>query len=189
MFAQEISGQNAHTFDPVLLERLLVYARRRLSRTFGQRLEAAEDYVHRAIELTLSGKRRCDASADMFRHLGAVISSLVSHDAESEANRLTVTWPVGGDGNPIDVACEQPSAEERLVGQASGDEQAELVVRVLSTLSDEPDLAAFVRLLMASPALPAPREMAKRLGVPVDEIYTMRKRLQRRLRFLHKVAS
>ena len=117
MFAQESSEEAASAFDPVLLERLLVYARRRLSRVFGQRLEAAEDYVHRAIELTLSGQRRCEPDADMFRHLGAVISSLVSHDAESEANRLTVAWPVGGDGQPVDLPCDKPSAEE--IGRAS----------------------------------------------------------------------
>lgn len=188
MFVQDAPVEVAERFDPVLLERLLVYARRRVARTFGHRVDAAEDYVHRAIELTLSGKRRCDPAADMFRHLGGVISSLVSHDAESEANRLTVAWPVDAAGQPLDLASDKPSPEDRLVGQAAGATQADLVVRVLSAVGDEPDLAAFVRLLMAAPDVPPPRQMAQRLGVPVEQIYVMRKRLQRRLRFLYRVA-
>jgi hypothetical protein len=184
--AQEIIGA---AFDPLLLERLMIYARRRLARAFGQHLEAAEDYVNRAIELTLSGKRRCDPASDMFRHLGGVISSLVSHDARSEANRATVGWPTADGGQPVDFASDRPSAEETLVERDVQHEQNTLVVRVLDMLQDEPDLARFVRMLMAAPDLPPPRQMALRLGVQVDEIYSMRKRLQRRLQFLTKVPS
>ncbi len=174
----------APSFDPLLVERLVLFARRRLWKLTGRVLDRPEDYVHRAIELTLSGKRQRDPECPMFTHLTGIISSLVSHDVESAANRSTADWPSQATGEPIDFAAELPTPEEDIIARESEDQQNLVLGKVFQALSGEDDLCSFVRLLIDAPEALAPRDLADALHIPVDDVYLMRKRLRRRLRFL-----
>jgi hypothetical protein len=176
-------------FDPLMIERLVLFARRRLWRMTGRGLETPEDYVHRAIELTLSGQRKRDEETAMFAHLAGVISSLISHDAAGLANRSVTDWPTDRAGEPLEIAASAPTPEDAMLNDSADAEQAKLIARVFEELSGEPDLASFVRLLIDSPTTVAPREIAEELHISVADVYLMRKRLQRRLQFLMKDAA
>ena len=175
-------------FDPALLERLALYAKRRLQHMRGRMLEEPSDYVARAVIETLSGKRKRNPDVPMFNHLAGVISSLISHDADRAENRLVGAMPERlsetGEPEPIDIRDDAPTAEAAMIAAEASDEQRKLVMKVMQTLSDEPDLQRFAAAVMAAHTPPPPRVLADRLGKPVEEIYTLRRKLQRRLGFL-----
>ncbi|MDX2103836.1 MAG: hypothetical protein EAZ99_10695 [Alphaproteobacteria bacterium] len=178
----------AFEFDPALLERLALYARRRLQHMRGRSLEDAADYVSRAIVETLSGTRRRNPDVPMFNHLAGVISSLISHDAERAENRLVEGMPErltdSGTYEPVDLRDDAPTPEDAMIAAEASDSQRKLAMKVMQVLSDEPDLQRFAALVMAAHSPPPPRELARSLGKPVEEIYTLRRKLQRRLAFL-----
>lgn len=151
----------------------------------GTRLEAPEDYVQRAIGDTLAGRRTRREGVSMFQHLAGVVSSLISTDAESAPNRGTIAWPqvTGGDGTsrPLDPPTDAPTPEDRVVLRQEQVWQRHLSVRVLAVLEKDPPLKAFAEFVMASDTVPTPRAIADHLGCPVEQIYAMRKKLQRRL--------
>jgi len=176
--------------DALLLERLTLYARRRVARVHGVRIDTAQDYVARAVMETMSGRRTRSIGVTMFVHLAGVVSSLVSHDAELAENRTTVPWPeargVDGDLIPVDMADGRANAEETLVAREDGAQQSRLVVKVLGALADAPNLRRAARLIMESSGPIPPRKLAALLECDVAEVYNMRKQLQRRLAFLNQ---
>jgi len=176
--------------DAVLLERLTLYARRRVARVHGVRIETAQDYVGRAVMETLSGRRTRQLGVSMFVHLAGVVSSLVSHDAELAENRTTIPWPESrtpdGDLAPVDMVDQQPNAEELLVNRDTDARQARLTVQVFKALADAPKLKRAARLIMEANGPVPPRRLAAALGCDVAEVYNMRKQLQRRLAFLNQ---
>jgi len=176
--------------DAVLLERLTLYARRRVARVHGVRIEAPQDYVARAVMETMSGKRTRQLGVSMFVHLAGVVSSLVSHDAELAENRTTIHWPetrsADGDVIPVDMVDDSPNAEDALVAREAAVRQSRLALQVLNALSDAPQLRRAARLIMEAPGPIPPRRLAEALGCDVGEVYNMRKQLQRRLAFLNQ---
>lgn len=184
MTGLETIARSTPEFDPLMIERLALFSRRRLWRMSGRGLDTPEDYVHRAIELTLSGQRKRDEEITMFAHLAGVISSLISHDAASATNRSVKEWPTDKTGEPIDIAASSLTPEDEMIRSGAEDEQTRLIERVRHELRGEPDLASFVDLLLEAPSTVAPREIAEELRISVADVYLMRKRLQRRLQFL-----
>jgi hypothetical protein len=178
------------TLDAVLLERLTLYARRRVARVHGVRIEPAQDYVARAVMETMSGRRTRQLGVSMFVHLAGVVSSLVSHDAELAENRATIPWPetrtADGDLAPLDMVDLSPNAEETMVAREAAARQSRLAIRVLNALADAPHLRKAARMIMEAPGPIPPRRLAEALGCDVGEVYNMRKQLQRRLAFLNQ---
>lgn len=176
--------------DAMLLERLTLYARRRVARVHGVRIESAQDYVARAVMETLSGRRSRQLGVSMFVHLAGVVSSLVSHDAELSENRSTINWPeartADGELVSVDMVDDGPNAEAILLGREAEARQARLAAEVFNALSDAPQLRRAARLIMEAPGAIPPRRLADALGCDVAEVYNMRKQLQRRLAFLNQ---
>lgn len=176
--------------DAVLLERLTLYARRRVARVHGVRIETAQDYVGRAVMETLSRRRTRQLGVSMFVHLAGVVSSLVSHDAELAENRTTIPWPEtrtpDGDLAPVDMVDQQPNPEELLVNREAAARQERLAAQVFNALADAPQLRRAARLIMEAQGPIPPRRLAEALGCDVAEVYNMRKQLQRRLAFLNQ---
>jgi DNA-directed RNA polymerase specialized sigma24 family protein len=175
-------------FDSQLLERLTLYARRRCARVTGPRIEQPADYVSRAVVETLSGRRVKPPQISMFAHMAGVISSLVSHDAETAENRTTRAWPEralgDGDSQPMDFTDDRPNPEEAVVEAEEAGRQQRLTMHVLKALADAPDLRRLAVLIMNAPGPIPPRQLADELGCSASDIYNMRKQLQRRLGFL-----
>ncbi len=175
--------------DALLLERLTLYARRRVARVHGIRIESPQDYVARAVMETMSGRRTRHLGVSMFVHLAGVVSSLVSHDAELAENRTTIPWPetrnADGDLAPVEMVDQRPNAEQSLVAREAAIRQSRLALQVLNALADAPNLRRAARLIMEAPGPIPPRRLADALGCDVAEVYNMRKQLQRRLAFLN----
>lgn len=163
--------------DPRLLERLLLYAARRTARVAGAAVERPEDYVQRAVTLTLGGLRRQSEGVDLFAHLAGVVSSLVSHDAaRGRRTGFLEDAPPGRQWPSPD-----PNAEDALALIAEAERQEALKDAILRALADDPLACRVARLLMEAETPPPPRALAALLGVAVDEVYRARKRLQRRI--------
>lgn len=175
--------------DPALLQRLALYARRRLAAMRGPRLDQPEDYVARAVLETLEGRRRRPPEIGLFQHLAGVISSLVSHDAARLENRSVTPLPDPAEGDGADLASDEPTPDAALIERQEQERQARLVVRVLQELASEPDLRRAAIIVMQADQTPRPRDLAAALGIAVDDVYNMRKRLQRRLGFLFEPAA
>lgn len=173
--------------DPLLLERLTVYAARRCRRMFGRAIETPEDYVNQAIMDTMTGARRWREGVTLFSHLCGVISSLVSKDAQSGGNvRIDP-----GDAAALQetVADTRRDPEATLIARSREDQSEAFVQRLLAELADEPELQAVVELILTHDTPPPPRDLAARIGCPVAVVYQLRRRLQRRLSRLAEPAG
>jgi hypothetical protein len=121
----------------------------------------------------------------MFQHLAGAISSLISLDAESAANRKSAPWPMVRNRDtgeqPADFASADPTPEDALAAREAEVRQQRLLARIQAVLSDDPMLLVFARAVMDADAPPSPADLASRFGWTPVEVYNMRKRLQRRL--------
>jgi len=178
---------------PLLVE----YARKRVGwRTWGGarggRLPAgreAEDVVYEAIEKVYGGQRVWDPAAkpDLVQYLKDVIESDVHHLATGFENRGVLTESALGerlvDGEPEPFLQAQPAAgpsPAEAAERGETDREAKAFAEAfLATLGDEPGMATVVQCIFDG--LVKPAEIAGRTGMAADDIYNMRKRLQRRL--------
>lgn len=178
---------------PLLIE----YARKRVGwRTWGGarggRLPAgkeAEDVVYEAIEKVYSGQRAWDPAAkpDLLQFLKDVIESDVHHLAVGFENRGVVTETALGE-RMVDGVAEPylntrpaagPSPADAAVRGEEDREARAFAETFLATLVGEPDLAAIVSCIFDGVVKPA--EIAAKTGRDPGEVYSARKRLQRRL--------
>lgn len=168
--------------DPLLVERLTLFATGRCRRAFGPALGAPEDYVNQAILDTLNGDRHWREDIGLFQHLCGVISSLVSRDANRKENAAVsqVESGVAGTESP-DTG---PDPEEHLLATEAEARQRQLIERVRSDLQDDPPLQALAELILTHADPPPPRRLAEAIGCSVEIVYQMRRRLQRRLDWL-----
>lgn len=173
--------------DPLLLERLTVYAARRSRRMFGRAIETPEDYVNQAIMDTMTGARTWREGVTLFSHLCGVVSSLVSKDAQSGGN-VRVDQ---GDASELQetLADSRRDPEATLIARAREEQSEAFVARILAELADEPELQAVVELILTHDTPPPPRALAERIGCPVNIVYQLRRRLQRRLAWLTEPAD
>lgn len=160
--------------------RLLLYARKRMF-GYGWRGRASgaggsflspEDVVHTAIMKTISGERRWDAKrVDLFYHLLMTIRSILSNLARSGENRL-VSELVG----PADVFQDSTASDPARVVES----RSQLSALLAYIDEKHTDLRPFIDAIIETGDF-TPSELSARLGVPVQGIYNLKKRLRRAL--------
>lgn len=180
-----------------IIPRLVEYARARIrARIWAGRRDGplpggqeAEDVVYGAIEKVLEGRRVWDPEAkpDLEAYLRDVIESDLNHLAIGfENRRFMPASQVGSaavEGEPVPlverVASRDPAPSARVEEEEERGEGEAFKRDFLETLADEPEMKAVVEGIFEGVEKPA--ELAARAGVPVREIYNMRRKLQRRL--------
>lgn len=170
-----------YDWDPSV-RRWVAYASHRLSRhgSASARYEKqAHDCVQEAICLTLAGDRHfeCGTRHDFFAFICGVIDSLISHDGEKARRHGVVVSITSNDKeegrtNELNEECI-PSHE---------DPEHDVLFRVdLQRFLDslESDLAGYARLRAEKDGATA-EDYARLLGVSVEDIRNMDRRLRRR---------
>lgn len=159
--------------------------------------QTAESIVRDVIEKTFSEKRNWDPEkGDLLIWLKWVIKSEVSHLAESVANRVEVRLDHSGENDsPVDgpnIELRQPSAQRLLIGSPEEmvidtETEAEKTVEAQSKIdalleasSGHPELEEIVYAIVEGQCDGKPRELAKYLSRPVEEIYQNVRALRRR---------
>jgi len=176
---------------------LVAYARGRIGyRSWGGQRggslpagKEAEDVVYEAIEKVLSGRRSWDPEAkpDLVQFLKDVIESDVHHLAVGFENRRIVgetEIEAGREDGVRDrfldtVQSPGSSPAEALLRREVEEEGREFASAFLATLDRDPVLKAAVACIFDGVVKPA--DISERTGLTVEEIYNVRKRLQRRL--------
>jgi RNA polymerase primary sigma factor len=88
-----------------------------------------------------------------------------------------------GRGDAALPADETPSAEERLIAEEGERAQAAFLDRVRrQALTLQPDERRYLQMVLEAPDPLAPRDIARLLGRPVDDVYRLRQRMHRWLR-------
>jgi hypothetical protein len=150
----------------------------------------AVDIVYSAIAKTLDGSRGWDPEQepDLERHLRSVCDSELNHLAVGFENRrmtrestMAPLWIEGAAERPLEttIASPLPEPPAALALKAAGEEAEAFTAALATFLADDPPLAKVASLVLDGTAKPA--DIAASLSVPVDEVYNIRKRLQRRL--------
>ena len=152
--------------------------------------QEAEDIVYGAIAKLLDGRRVWDPATepDLDRFLSDVVESDLNHLAMSFENRkvvresaMTPVWIEGEASRPLETSVPSATPEplDVLAQREAREEGDRFVAGLLAACADDPPLQRAATLILEGVAKPA--DIAAKLGVPIDEIYNMRKRLQRRL--------
>jgi DNA-directed RNA polymerase specialized sigma24 family protein len=148
----------------------------------------ADGIACEAIALVFDGDRRWDPEKDpdLMGYLRSVVNSLISHLYELKDYKISerfreyedggeqVPVPEGADG-PVDLINDP---EKMLIEQEEARLGEELYDDLLDFLKDDDELGEVV-LCIREDAV-KPREIARLLGVEAEEIYSRKKRLQRR---------
>jgi hypothetical protein len=162
--------------------------------------ETVKSIVSKAVEKLFSGDRDWDPEKepDIRKFLRDVIDSLLNHLAESQDNTLITVAP---DPGSTDYAAWESGSRKRdpaadwlvppsLSPEAAliQQEQAALEDRALGLLVDEcgdaPVLMAVLEAMMDGYDKPA--EISKHKGIPVKDVYSAIKRLDRKLEIVRK---
>lgn len=137
-----------------------------------------EDIVNTAVERVFDGSRAWDEAADPAVTLRGVVDSLVSHLVNGSENRLSrpmptvagddgverVIDPAGRDAGPLEALAE----DEQVAGRREAIREA---------VAGDPLAGQLFDCLAAGFETPA--DVAAVLGVPVEQIYTAKRRLER----------
>lgn len=159
--------------------------------------QTAESIVRDVIEKTFSEKRNWDPErGDLLTWLKWVIKSEVSHLAESAANRVEVRLDQPGENDSpadgSDVKRRQLSSPRIMVGspeemvmdaEIEAEKMADAQSKIdalLEASSGHPELEEIVYAIVEGKCDGKPRELAKYLGRPVEEIYQNVRALRRR---------
>ncbi len=182
-----------HPWDRTL-PRLLAHARARVRERFWAGVIAgpmpgglqAEDMVNIAVEKFLGGKRQWNPTfqPDLEDFLRGIIDSEISHLAEGWENRhIRPEAAILGDekeiGGLADIPGDMINVEEELANRQEYVRAEAFASGFIATLSDEPLLQRVAGCIVDGLCKPA--VIAAELGIEVEEIYRVRKRLQRRL--------
>jgi len=158
--------------------------------------QKAEDIVQTVIMKTIAGatdgrgqgRRIWDGSRDLYDFLTSQIDSELSNLGRSWVNqrfriasRLEKTFEDGQRENYYDTVPDESreNPEETALRTELESSADEFVSGFLDEIEDDDFLIAVVEQILDG--LRKPREIAEALGVQVDEVYTARKRLRRRL--------
>ncbi len=150
----------------------------------------ADDIALGAISAVFDGERRWDPAKDpdLMGYLRSVVNSIISHlpelkdykiserFREDEEGKEEIPLPETSDGAAELIA----DPEEMLIDKEEARLGEELYDQLLDFLKDDDDLGEMV-LCIREDAV-KPREIARLLGVEAEEIYSRKKRLQRRYR-------
>lgn len=146
-----------------------------------------EDIVSQAIEDVLSGQRAWDPTQhpDLFVHLQGIVDSRLSHlGASAENRRMVAEFPPslrihGVAARNGEVSCHRDASPPDALIQAEEDQLAEELLREFEHfLEDDPLLQCIVRSIVDG--IDKPAAIADHVGVTVEQVYTARRRLQRK---------
>jgi DNA-directed RNA polymerase specialized sigma24 family protein len=177
------------------LPRLLYYADSKIRRLrwLGERNgrpprgAEAGDIVHQAIEKVFDGRRRWDplSQPELLRYLLDLVDSEVSNLvtlAENRKTRRLIATRQSDEGEGLpgdDFPDTRSNLEETALDEEAQRQGEDFVLALWESLAGETDLQEIVDAIVDDVAKPA--EIARRLGVRVDEIYARKKRLRHRL--------
>lgn len=154
-----------------LLPRLLLYTAS-LVRSYDLKGISAEDIVYSSITDLMSGRRKWPTNLPLLTALMGIARSKISHERELEGRREEVDFNE-------DLFIEQERATSNV-------EEKEFREKILRAVSDDPKLTRLVEAFFEDPR-PQSTELAERLGVSIEEVYNLKKRLARKLSgVLHK---
>lgn len=181
-----------------VVTRLIAHAQHKRQRLWWQGIRNGEmpegiepsDIIARAVEKTLTGKRRWDPSKnpDLYAYLTSVVDSDINHAAESWANQYLRTAsslrPDGDDdqgGSYLDGLSARTPNPEQLALAAEGEKASEeFLLGLLENLEDDPLLYRMVELITFDD-INKPADLAARLEKKTKDINNARKRLRRRV--------
>lgn len=150
--------------------RLLLAAQGRLRRLWwgGTSQKHAEDFVHDAFQKAISGERGWDRTRSLYQNLWQIVSSEISHAAESYENK---------NGDPIDdnvvqIKDYRESPEETTIRKTE-------VEHILSYLRLRDSEAAAVAELILKNGISQSLELGVQLGRSTYQIDNIKKRLRR----------
>jgi hypothetical protein len=135
---------------------------------WSQATPQCQDFVQRAIEKALSGERSYDRRKTLFQNLCQIISSDISHEAQSYKNKHTVPE----DDTVVNLVDYKQDPEDTA-------HYGELVRDFLYYLGSRDDLAKGIADLMIKSEIAKSAELALTLGLSVQEIENAKKRLRR----------
>ncbi len=161
----------------VLLQRLLSHAAKLLSGRGRMSMDGheAEDVVHKAIEMTLEGKRKWNPSRvpDLGYFLQRVIDSLISGHGTLGGGQLRSRIDYV---DPADLVLDEaPAAPE--IDPADEEERARMFDAVLKETGDDRQFHDYVEAIWSEVSKPA--EIADLLVVNVSVIYEYKRKLRK----------
>jgi DNA-directed RNA polymerase specialized sigma24 family protein len=149
-----------------LLPRLLLYTAS-LLRSYNLKDISAEDIVHSSITDLFSGQRILPTNLPLSTALMGIARSKISHEWQRERHRREVHLSEKQlfelEGEPLDI------------------EGIEFREAILQRVRGDADLTRMVEAILEGPYLRS-TELAERLGVSIEEVYNLKKRLKRKLR-------
>lgn len=154
-----------------LVPRLTLYSAMMLrSKGKPEMSSLATDYAHTAIQKVLSGERKWDKAKqpDLLRYLLGVVSSLISNDMRRQ--KLAPMEFVGS--QELAQFPDTNSDDEKL-------EQLAVLKEFSNHVQDRDREAHLLLIAMLQLDTDTASEQADALGVPVEEVYNIRKRLRR----------
>lgn len=180
--------------------RLTYYALRESKRLYWQGILngafpgglESKDIVAIAIEKVLKGERNWnpDTHPNLLYYLKGVIDSDLNHLAESEENRVLRSESVLSDAVDCNedapktgyfdkLATSMPHPEEVFIQKELEKKSDEFLWGLYDFLNDTPVLQKIVECIIDG--IDKPSDIAGTLGMPVKDIYNLKKKLQRRL--------
>lgn len=179
------------------MPRLLKFAISRIRRLswYGKRggevaiSRMAQDFVMDAIAKVYAGERKWNPETcpDLLKYLIWVIHSDTNHAAQSSENKSTIERDDKDEfiKQEMEKFLEQmqqfiPLPGDYLLKEEQRQQDEEYLSGFIDFLDDDRPLVGIVECIMDG--IEKPRDMATKLGVGVQEIYHMKKRLRRRLK-------
>ena len=166
---QELHKTQAEINWDDILPRLMLFSLRLIRSRHLEERVSAEEIAHRAIERSIKHGKPIK---DYLYFLMAAARSIVSDEIRKkhEEAELAQTGPATF-VDPLDDIQTELEREEHM----------EALTAALGEIAHGDDkLAEMTKALMDDPSLPT-REIAARLGVPLHEVFFLKKRLQKRL--------
>ena len=168
--------------------RLILYAHRKVERLRWMGVLGGDppegwqpdDFVQTVFQKVYSGKRRWNPQedSDLFNYLRSQLDSEISNRVRSLANRMLRTESTLPEDIPLDPP-DQATTDQAILSAEQDREANDNFWRFYDELNDEPQLQKVGEAIFQGVKR---AEMAQHLGVTVEQIDALRKRLDRRMR-------
>jgi DNA-directed RNA polymerase specialized sigma24 family protein len=160
--SQRLNEVNWHD----VLPRLLLYTKSIVKAYRLEDIVSAEELTQNAVYALLSGRRRWPPDVSLLTALIAIVRSNISHQVYLKRDYI--------DTEKLEILADETR------GPYYKAEDNEFRKNILALVGNDKDLVRLVEIYLED-SYSRPKDIAEALGVSLDDVYNLRKRLRRRL--------
>lgn len=164
---------------------------RRANEDFTPDAQSPEDFVNEAFRRLLGGQRTYNPERSLQENVNSVVESLVS-SAKKASDRTPLCEIQDFDKEaPTDPVAASPSAQGELKHEAADQEfledQRQAFKKMRNALQDDPKAQYYLEAL--SEGYDKPAEIADLTGIPIAQIYEIRRKIKKQIKSLFGVQN